>query len=55
MLTGAEVVFKECVREKNVITSRGAGTAIEFAYVIIDALMGKEKAKEIKEEIIYGH
>lgn len=55
MLTGAEVVFEECVREKNVITSRGAGTAIEFAYVIIEALMGKEKAKEIKEEIIYGH
>ena len=55
MLTGAEVVFEECVREKNVITSRGAGTAIEFAYVIIEALMGKEKAKEIKEEIIYSH
>ena len=50
MLTGAEVVFEECVREENVITSRGAGTAIEFAYVIIEALMGKEKAKEIPIE-----
>lgn len=37
----------------NVITSRGVGTAIEFALAIITMLVNADKAKEISDGIIY--
>lgn len=37
----------------NVITSRGMGTAIEFALAIISAFLGQEKADEMAKTIIY--
>lgn len=37
----------------NVTTSRGMGTAIPFALKLIEKLVSAEKAKEIKESIIY--
>lgn len=48
VLTGAPVTV-----DGNIITGRGAGTAIDFALKIIEQLMGKEKAKEIAESIVY--
>ena len=37
----------------NFITSRGVGTAIEFALKIIERMVSKEKAESIAKEIVY--
>ena len=52
-LKGAIVEQCPVVRDGNVITSRGLGTAILFASEIIAYFAGKEKAEEVKEAIIY--
>lgn len=54
-LTGADVQTEEVVRDENVTTSRGLGTAIPFALELISQLYGEEKALEIKKSVIYGH
>lgn len=41
------------VKDGNVITSRGVGTAIPFALKLIEVLKGAEKADEIASSIIY--
>lgn len=46
-LDGAEVVDVPAVKDGNIITSRGAGTAIEFSAEIISALRGEEAAKKV--------
>ncbi|MGZ0655999.1 DJ-1 family glyoxalase III [Coraliomargarita sp. W4R53] len=43
------------VTEGNVITSRGAGTATEFALAIVQNLCGEDSAKEIAESICWSH
>lgn len=52
-LKGADIEVLEAVQDGNVITSRGLGTAIEFGLTIVSHFMGKEKADEIKNAIIY--
>lgn len=52
-LKGATIETQEVVTDGNVITSRGLGTAIEFAAAIITYLAGEEKAQQIKESVIY--
>ena len=37
----------------NVTTSRGLGTAVDFALSIITQLEGEEKAQEIAESVVY--
>ena len=37
----------------NIITSRGVGTAIDFALKLIEVPCGKAKAEEIAESIVY--
>jgi 4-methyl-5(b-hydroxyethyl)-thiazole monophosphate biosynthesis len=37
----------------HVITSEGPGTSIDFSLEIIKNLLGKEKANEVKKEIVY--
>ncbi len=37
----------------NIITSRGAGTAIDFALELIAVLVGKERALSVAESIVY--
>lgn len=53
---GGAIVEEGCavVRDGNVITSRGAGTAIPFALKLIEVLAGEEKADRIAESIVYG-
>lgn len=53
-LTGAKYVVKKVVRDENVITSRGMGTAIEFALEIVAYFIDEAKAKEIEKSIIYN-
>ena len=42
------------VTDGNITTSRGAGTAMDLALELITILEGEDKAKEVKESIIYG-
>ena len=54
-LGGAEVVLdKEVVKDGNIITSRGAGTAIPFALKLIEELLDRDVALDIKKSIVYG-
>ncbi|ERL93059.1 hypothetical protein D910_10361 [Dendroctonus ponderosae] len=48
MEEGGKYKYKEdkVIVDGNVITSRGPGTAFDFALVIVDKLVGKEKASE---------
>ena len=52
-LEGAIVCSAKVAVHENVITSRGLGTAIEFALKLIEVLVSLEKAMEIREGIIY--
>ena len=52
-LTGASIVSESVAISGNIVTSRGLGTAIDFAAALIEKLQSKEKAEEIKKSIIY--
>ena len=41
------------MRDGNIITGQGVGTAIDFALKLVEVLAGEEKAKEIAEAIVY--
>lgn len=48
-LSDKEKIGQSVVKDKNCLTSRGAGTSIEFALELLEALMGKEKRKEVEQ------
>ncbi len=52
-LTDAIFLEKPVVRDKNVITSRGVGTAIDFSLELISYLTNEEAVEKIKKSIIY--
>ena len=52
-LSGAYVPEEEVVRDGNLITSRGVGTAIAFSGEIIKAILGEETAEEILKSVVY--
>lgn len=52
-LTGAEVLDVPAVRDGNIITARGAGAALEFSYELIYALIDKNTADKLAENIIW--
>ncbi len=52
-LEGAEVLSVNAVRDQNIITSRGAGTALDFSKELITALMGEKKAQELAGSIVW--
>jgi len=47
--------LESVVCDNNIITSRGAGTAIEFSLNIINYLAGPEIALKVAEDIFYNH
>lgn len=49
---GASFSTDRVVADGRLITSRGAGTAVEFALAVIGALAGPGKAREVKESIL---
>ena len=52
-LEGAEVTTEAVAVSDKVITSRGMGTAIDFALAIAEVFCGAEKAEEMAKSIIY--
>ena len=52
-LEGANATTNPVEIAGNVITSRGMGTAIEFALAIVSICCGREKADEMAKTIIY--
>lgn len=52
-LEGAFYMKIPVVKDGKIITSRGMGTAMDFGLELIQVLMGKEKALEIAESIVY--
>jgi 4-methyl-5(b-hydroxyethyl)-thiazole monophosphate biosynthesis len=42
------------VRDGNVITSRGPGTAMDFALALIETLVGKAKRDEVEQALVRG-
>lgn len=53
-LTGADFVTDSVAQDGNIITSRGLGTAIDFAAAIVAYLKDPDAAKSLKESIVYG-
>ena len=51
-LEGAQVSGDRVVADGNIITSRGVGTAIEFALALVKILKGAEKADELAEKMV---
>ena len=49
-LVGAEVTYESTAMADHILTSRGMGTAIDFALQIIACFCGKEKAEEQKAQ-----
>ncbi len=52
-LKGAEVVRTPVAVDGNIVTSRGLGTAMEFAFALLTILVGEEKTEQVKEAIVY--
>ena len=52
-LSGAAISAKNVVRDKNYITAKAAGSAIDFAYEIISALKNEDVANKIVNGIYY--
>ena len=52
-LLGAVIMKLPVVRDGNIITSRGMGTAMEFALKLTEVLMGRDDAVEIADSILF--
>jgi len=52
-LEGALCSEETVVRDGNIITSRGVGTAIAFALEIIDTLLGGDKALQVAKAVLF--
>ena len=52
-LLGATVVKELAVTDGNIITGRGMGAAIEFSSQIVAYFLGADKAKEVKDSVVY--
>jgi 4-methyl-5(b-hydroxyethyl)-thiazole monophosphate biosynthesis len=51
-LTGAEPSAERVVVDGRIITSRGPGTALEFAIKLVEVLMGRGKAEEVAQRLL---
>ena len=53
LLKSKAILVKErAVKDGNVVTSRSAGTAMDFSLMIISELLGEENAEKISKEIV---
>ena len=51
-LTGAKLSEQRVVEDGQLITSRGPGTALEFALVLVSRLVGKAAARRLRAEML---
>ena len=51
-LTGAVYDERRVVIDGRLVTSRGPGTAMEFALALVELLMGRTKVEEIKQGVL---
>lgn len=49
---GAEYVDDRVVVDGNIITSQGPGTAMEFAFAVVEFLEGRETADEVRKDML---
>ena len=52
-LKGAQILRKPVVVDGHFVTSRGMGTAIDFALQMVAVLVGQEEAEQLAESIVY--
>ena len=52
-LDGAEVSDEPVVRDGNIITSRGAGTAVDFGLKLAEVLASEEQSRKVGEAILW--
>lgn len=53
-LVGAEVRYENVVADDKFITSRGLGTAIDFALKLVEILKSRNEADTIAKQIVYA-
>lgn len=53
MPKGIYLKNQKSVVDENIITARGAGAVVEFAYEIIKYLLGKDKADQMLKDILF--
>lgn len=53
-MKGTLISRESVVTDGNVTTSRGLGTAVDFGLSLIEQLLGREKADEIAESVVYS-
>jgi len=51
---GCEALTEKVVESGHFITSRGAGTAVDFALALVAKAVSREKAEEIAKGIVYA-
>ncbi|MCR5301824.1 MAG: DJ-1/PfpI family protein [Lachnospiraceae bacterium] len=51
-MDGATPVIETVVTDENITTSRGLGTAVDFACELITLISGKEKSDEIRSSVV---
>lgn len=52
-LTGADPCTDQVVKDGNIITSRGMGTAIPFALELVSCLVDQETARKLAVSVVY--
>lgn len=52
LLTGAKYTGKSVEVDGNIITGKGPGLALEFSITLVEKLIGKDKAEEVKKAML---
>ena len=52
---GAQAQSECVVVDGNIVTSRGAGTALELGLELVRQLLGEEAAQQVRESIVWQH
>ena len=52
---GAQAETTPVVVDGNIVTSRGAGTALELGFELVRQLLGEEVAQQVRESIVWQH
>lgn len=52
---GAQAETTPVVVDGNIVTSRGAGTALELGFELVRQLLGDEAAQRVRESVVWEH